>query len=336
MYSLCYVLTDNEKLRYYNQLLISLASLGKTRFSGQIIVVMDRRTDSLIRELPDIEKLGGEKIERRVVETPLEYSAKETSRYLKTTLREHIRGDFLFIDTDTIIAENLPEHVSNADLALVREQFWVHSNGVADRIFPDGYSYDIGESVYERSGYSKKEIEVIFNGGVMWVRDSEKARLFFKEWHAEWEKTREKGITIDQTSLNFVNARQGCVIEELDGIWNCQVMRPVAQKYLDNALILHYFNGRPTGCAYLLSNEDIQRKGYLSDDVQLILSAPKKAFLPLSYLVLDGATEEVLYSKAFRALKTLYRKHLLTYRAVNFVFSIPEKIGKLFPRKTNQ
>ena len=37
-------------------------------------------------------------------------------------MREYVKGDFLFLDTDTVIADKLPDIVSDHDIAMVRDQ----------------------------------------------------------------------------------------------------------------------------------------------------------------------------------------------------------------------
>ena len=47
--------------------------------------------------------------EKAVVNVPEHYNKVQTSRYLKTSLRQTVEGDFLFIDSDTIITDSLAD-----------------------------------------------------------------------------------------------------------------------------------------------------------------------------------------------------------------------------------
>lgn len=44
-----------------------------------------------------------------IVDVPFHYSKQQKSRYIKTSLRSQVIGDFLFIDCDTIINEELKD-----------------------------------------------------------------------------------------------------------------------------------------------------------------------------------------------------------------------------------
>ena len=56
--------------------------------------------------MPNIKKYVSEII---VVNVPDGMNKMHRSRYLKTTLRQHISGDFLFVDADTVITCDLSE-----------------------------------------------------------------------------------------------------------------------------------------------------------------------------------------------------------------------------------
>ena len=322
MYTVCYVLADGKDLFFYNQLLISLSSLRKREFSGRVCVVMDTETAQLLKEKNRCE-LEEFKAETVIVQIPDEYTQKEKSRYIKTSLREYVTGDFLYIDTDTVIADVLPDEVSDSDIALVRE--W-NEEAIEDS--------DITSIValYNRCNYIPDFSFGYYNSGVIWVRDTEIARQFFIEWHKEWKHCRSCGVSQDQPSLNHVNCKMGGIITLLDGRWNVQICCVTSLKHLKTALIIHYYNVKwdRMHTIYPLANPEIQAGGYQSAEIQKIIAAPKDALLPAVFLRLDGVTEEVIHGKAFYTLKKLYTKHRTVYRGINYVLSLPEKIGKKF------
>ncbi|MFX4681913.1 hypothetical protein ABTB34_20895, partial [Acinetobacter baumannii] len=45
--------------------------------------------------------------EFQCVDVPGCYGKTERSRFIKTTIRKHVDGDFLFIDTDTVVCREL-------------------------------------------------------------------------------------------------------------------------------------------------------------------------------------------------------------------------------------
>ena len=97
-----YVLVSQESDFYYEMLLLSLHSLRlyHSREDTEVVVVMDQDTHTRLQEmratlLKEITPLP--------VDVPSDYSIKQRSRYLKTNLRELLRGDFLYLDTDTVL-----------------------------------------------------------------------------------------------------------------------------------------------------------------------------------------------------------------------------------------
>ncbi len=319
-YSVCYVLTEkNGSRQYYNQMVVSIASLRYRAFTGRVYVVADGRTaDQLTGEQRDeLEKYRTEII---TVDVPEEFSATERSRHLKTSLREYITGDFLYLDTDTIFADRLPEQVSSAELALAREQYDSLRSGTAAEVVPECFSFRERKE-YLQCGCDDSKIQVFYNSGVIWSRDTKKTHLFFRKWHEAWLTCRKKGVMQDQPSLNEINHLMGGAIELLDGIWNVQVTRPYSQKYIDHAIILHYFNVRQNN-VYLLGSLDVEEQTPGNRKVQAIIESPRDAFLPNRYLVLDGVTEEVLSGKTITVMKYFYKRHRQVYRAINYVFSL--------------
>lgn len=319
-YSVCYVLTEKDgKRQYYNQMVISIASLRYRGYTGRVYVVTDDRTAHRLtgEQRGELEKYEAEII---TVDAPEEFSAAERSRYLKTSLRTRITGDFLFLDTDTIFADRLPEEVSGAELAMALEQYDSYRCGTAAEAVPECFSFKVRKE-YLQCGYDDSKIRDFYNSGVIWCRDTEKSRLFFQKWHEAWLAGREKGIRQDQPSLNGINSLMGDVIEPLDGIWNVQVTRPYSQKYIDRAIILHYFNSRQNN-VYLLGRLDAQEQVLGNRTVQAVIESPREAFLPHGYLLLDGVTEEIMFSKSVIAMKYLYKRHLQVYKAVNCTLSL--------------
>lgn len=118
MYTVCYVVTDETGLKYYNEMMISLASLRKQAFSGQVRIVTDAETRALFTEA-NIRELAAFDAAVTVVDIPDGYTQKEKSRFIKTSLRKYMQGDYLFLDTDTVVADTLPDHITDGDLAMV-------------------------------------------------------------------------------------------------------------------------------------------------------------------------------------------------------------------------
>ena len=104
-----YVLTSTSKDLYYEQCLMSVFSLKAHNPNAQVQILVDNKTAesfTVENKRDGLKELGAE-----IVSVDFDESVKnvERSRRLKTTIPEHITGDFLFIDCDTIICDDLSD-----------------------------------------------------------------------------------------------------------------------------------------------------------------------------------------------------------------------------------
>ena len=100
-----YTLVSDAADTYLEQALLSVYSLRLYNPHIVVSLVVDQETGKTISGgRAEIKKYVTDIVE---VEVPLEYSKVQKSRYLKTNLRKLIRGDYLFIDCDTIICGSL-------------------------------------------------------------------------------------------------------------------------------------------------------------------------------------------------------------------------------------
>ena len=320
MYSICYVVTDNENLRYYNQMLISIFSLRKFNPKIQINILTDKNTILAINNAKrtELEKWNTDIIE---VDIPDSFSQKEKSRFIKTSMRHYVDGDFLFIDSDTIIVKALPCEICNEDLAMVLDQHTVLKNRI-NRAYVIEMSRDCG--------FGTEVGNLYFNSGVIWARDTQFVHDFFHDWHRNWEKGIKSNIVLDQPSLNYTNRKSGYCVKQLKDIFNVQISTvPAPIHYLRDAYIIHYYNVNEGNSAYLLSDSEIQAKGYQSEVVQNIIDDPLYAFKPCKIIPCDNVTERVLTTASFRALVKRYSDRKILFN----VIELGHRILQRFQRK---
>lgn len=233
-----YVLVANEKNLYLEEMWVSLYSLRQptNSFSNEesyhVVVLVDEDTEKMVKARPELLKLIDELI---VVPTPEGYNAKQRSRQIKTTVREVVKGDYLFIDTDTVICkplDSLTSHLSpQTHIAAV----------------PDGH-LPLNECLFPPTGEVKRifgedcsDSKYWFNSGVMFVRDTPEAYEFYKRWNENWTYSCfEKGNSQDQPALLKTDKEFGYVIKEMPGIYNAQVA--MSLKYFADAAILHWWH----------------------------------------------------------------------------------------------
>lgn len=163
-----------------------------------------------------------------------EQSMMERSRWLKTTLPEIIEGDFLYLDSDTVVCADL-SYVDDFDfeLGMVLDCNCQFSHTlVYDWVVPtmkEMYDIDVSkETLY-------------FNGGVAFVRDCQLARDFYIRWNELWTHSLYNFNKLkDQQPLMKANIDMGYVITEMSGDLNCLVVESI--KYLHTAHIVHFVN----------------------------------------------------------------------------------------------
>lgn len=315
MYSIVYVLTDGEKQECYAELVISLCSLRKRQFKGDVFVLMNQDTKELL------EKLGRREFEQYrvnpiVVEVPEGYSKRFASRYIKTSMRKWIKGDFLYIDTDTMIADELPDVISEYDIAMVLE----HHVACRD-MGPSLKNYT--NRLHSRCGYDEITNDLFyFNSGVIWAKDTEIVYRMFDGWHQRWsDYSHSRGVLQDQPALNLTNKEMGGVIHQLPGVYNVQVSdSPFPTQYLANAKIIHYKHH--SSSTYLLATEKMEEIDIENPRIQKMIDAPKEAFSMGTLLQKDDDREQIMQSIHFRLIDRLYRRHPKIFQCGEKIISV--------------
>lgn len=223
-----YVLVSDGKDSFCEMTLLSIYSLRLHHPSVSIIIIMDAPTDVILRERY-AEYLDG--INLVILPVPELYGKKTRSRYFKTTLRQNIQGDFLYLDSDTLICASLQDIDSfSCDLACVLDY---HSLRTLDQD-------DIIEKC-RKIGFNSVAGHPYFNGGVFYVKDTLNSHNFFHNWHECWLFSVAHGYDIDQPALCQANINSGHPIQELAGEWNCQTHTETGKKLLSKAKVLHYY-----------------------------------------------------------------------------------------------
>lgn len=321
MYSVCYVLIDNDMLRYFNELLISLSSLRQKGFQGPVKILTDERTAKEI-EKQNCQELTELSAELVVIDIPDKYNQTERSRFIKTSMREYVKGDFLFIDTDTIIAEKLPDVVSDYDIAMVRD---MHGTMIETENV-DGY-----RSFFEKCHYSFDASAIMFNSGVIWCKDTAFSHDFFRRWHDEWRYTQSCGVVRDQVSLCKLSNEFAGAIGELADRYNVQVSRLISVKHLIHAVVIHYFNefNHSESC-YALQQPQIQKEDFRSEIIQNIIESPKEAFIPCRLVKLNGTEDQLAKTAAYKRLRWMYIRHKNVFYVIELLAKAIIKIRRAF------
>lgn len=278
-----YVLTSTEKDLYYEQCLMSTFALHHYMPAAEIIILTDDRTAATFTgKRSKIREYANEVV---AVNFPVETGNVERSRVLKTTIPEHISGDFLFIDCDTIICESLSdiEKIDYPVAAVLDGHVPLSEHKHKDYFLKR-------EKKMHYTGTAKQGFHI--NSGVILYRDGEKSRKFFKKWHELWEYSfRVKHDHHDQGAFNEAFYQCGFGDTQLPGEWNCQISQG-GLEFLEHAKIIHYFSSEAAGKNYVayykLADKSIQQRiketGEIPDDIQKMILNPKFQFTKVHLL----------------------------------------------------
>ena len=273
-----YVLVANEKNLYLEEMWVSIFSLRRHHPEATVKVLMDIETKEYLSRFPQLTSMIDETV---VVQTPAGYNAKQRSRQIKTTIRNVLKGDYIFIDTDTVICkpldgivEDIAEMKDFRGIAAVREG---HAT-MKDTLFPPTgtvkriFDIDISKS------------PLMTNSGVMFVADIPFTHEFYKRWNENWKRSCfEKGNSQDQPSLYATDCQYGYVIRELSGIYNAQVA--MSLKYYADAVILHWwhmdFIEDQSYSPYfsLEIYQDLKKEGEITPQIEELIINAKQSFV---------------------------------------------------------
>lgn len=223
-----YVLVSDESDYYVEQFFISSFSLKYYNNDAYVVLLTDDKTDSYIKSKCKNAVSYVDEIIK--VELPENLDNKKRSRYLKTTARDYFVGDFLFIDTDTLITSSLAG-IDDYNYLI---------GAVYDLHCPLKQHFSYKEVKYKAAkiGYKVKDSDLYYNSGIMLVKDTLETRTFYKKWHYNYVMGNENGVFTDQQSLLKTNAEMN-IICSLDSSWNCQIINNISN--LCDAKIIHYF-----------------------------------------------------------------------------------------------
>lgn len=243
-----YVLVSSKKDFFWEQCLISIMSVRHLMPEAYTVLVCDTETkESLCDNIRNqITQYFSE-----IIAIPFENDVEKTkrSRILKVSLRNIVNGDFLYIDCDTLITQPLYEI----------DSFPYTIAAVLDGhcLFKCNPMREFFLSQNKHLNYPHDKICKYYNGGVMYVKDTDEAYLFYNLWHKNYLISCEKGVFIDEPALSMTNIEQNDIIHEIDGTWNCQIR--FGALYLATNKILHFCSKKNMPVSYL-SNKNYLNK----------------------------------------------------------------------------
>lgn len=229
-----YVLTSSESDLYLEELWVSLFSLHYFNKEVTVKVLSDKPTAERIKANPELLAMIDELYP---VDVPEEYPAKERSRFIKTNIRNLIDGDFLFIDTDTVICAPLDEvdSLPVKNIGMVPELHGPFKNHLT-------YNYTVADTkrIFDTD---TSDSPYWFNSGCMLVRDNNFTHEFFAKWQENWKYSAfQKYNSSDQRALLKTDHDYGYIIECIPDVYNAQIAMSI--KWFYEAKIIHFWHFR--------------------------------------------------------------------------------------------
>jgi hypothetical protein len=238
--NVCYVLVCEGWDRHAQMMWLSATSLKLHEPEASITLV----TDPLTRQT--LEQSAGQLlrlVDRVVVVESDIADPRLRAFYLKTALRRHVEGDFLYLDGDTLVVKPIGDVLdTRGDVAAALD---FNHDGPW---FPPQL-----RQPYETLGWPYP-LEFYFNSGVMLMRDVPEVRSFSEEWTRRWHLLVDQGMPGDQEA--FVTALYASPVRwcRLPATFNSITVK---RNYrFRDARILHFFGSadeqRGTIFAHLL------------------------------------------------------------------------------------
>ena len=275
-----YVLVSGKNDLYYEQALMSTYSLRNLMPDANIILLVDDKTENSINS-PSLKRGEIKKYVTKMISVRFDekVSNVERSRLIKTSIPEYVDDDFLYIDCDTIIAEELSEI----------EKIPYKAAGILDgHVMLDEHIHKkyFLERDKKLGFHGTQAANCNINGGVIFARKSEESENLFKAWNEAWKYSAYKKHDFhDQSALNEANYRTGLKMQLLDGKWNCQPSHG-GLAFLKDAKIIHYYSSEFSGKNYIpyykLADKELQNQikteVKIPDEIKKMIDDPKFQF----------------------------------------------------------
>ena len=325
-----YTLTSTQNDNYYEQFLLSVISLKQFTTNAEIVLLCDSQTKkTLSGKRSEYEKYVSEII---TADAPASFSQIEVSRWIKTSMRRLVTGDFLFIDCDTIITDDLS---SITELEIIFAAC-LDKHALIDRHHKKNMLIEDDK----RLGFCSYKSNYHINSGVIYCKDNEDTRKLFCRWHELWLYSKSKNILRDQPSFNMAIYENPSLFTELSGIWNCQISYN-SLPYLAEAKIIHYFasNMYLNQTPFLLADETILNQikltGQIPNNALELLKKPRSAFTPDSQIIAGSDMLHVLNSNLFQFIIFLKKKIPSLFNFFDKLFYLFKKPAKNIVKKYN-
>lgn len=329
-----YVLVSGKNDLYYEQALMSTYSLRNLMPDANIILLVDNKTENSINS-PLLKRGEIKKYVTKMISVNFDekVSNVERSRLIKTSIPEYVDDDFLYIDCDTIIAEELSEI----------EKIPYKTAGILDgHVMLDEHIHKkyFLERDKKLGFHGTQAANCNINGGVIFARKSEESENLFKAWNEAWKYSAYKKHDFhDQSALNEANYRIGLKMQLIDGKWNCQPSHG-GLAFLKDAKIIHYYSSEFSGKNYIpyykLADKELQNRikaeGKIPEDVKKMIDDPKFQFNKV-HLINDQRIVSIMQSPFIFTLTDIKSKLPWLFNVLESICRASRNFAKKLKKK---
>lgn len=211
MHTFLYILVWRPGEDYADITQLSMSFLREIHPEAEILLLTEPET---VSALQDAEHPLLSLTDRLIMSDVPHNESSIRSWYLKSRMRHLVKGDFIFLDADTIIRKPINELFQlDAPIAMAEN----HSLR-----FPENFP-KLEQVVYERNGWSLPANGHYLNSGVICWKDNEDAHRLSNLWAQLWDKSVLNGYGYDQTALNVAIEQSGVSFHVLDDRYNAQI-----------------------------------------------------------------------------------------------------------------
>lgn len=267
---LVYVLTGAPEATYIEQALISIWSARYHNPDAHIVLLVDDLTNQLL-----VGKRAEvlEYITEKVV-VPFEdanVTMMYRSRWIKTSVRQLVEGNFLFIDCDTIVAQSLAD-ADDIDCEI---------GAVLDTHRPvSAFQYSERINLVKFAAACNWDFSVVeryYSSGVLYVKDTENTHKFYQHWHNNYLHSSQCSVNIDQISMEKAS-QEIPIVSDIADTWNTiMFIRP---KFIEQAKIIHFASLNNN--SFLFSKRVLQyiKDNGLTEYLKYYILHPLQSYLP--------------------------------------------------------
>lgn len=317
---LVYVLTCAPEATYIEQALMSVYSARYWNKDAHIVLMVDDKTDALLTgKRGNILNYISEKIVVPFEDETL--TPMYRSRWIKTQVRELVKGDLLFVDSDTVCCRSISEI----------DDFTCEVGAAGDN--NTVFKNDVGRKGTIQQASPVCDLtneEYYFSSGVIYCKDTERTHKLFSLWHQYWKDGVEKGIKIDQPALAKANIEMEHIIEPIDNVYNNVLYTQNADLY--RSAIMHIPNYQQTTILFRPESLQIIREQGMTPWLEEAIIRIHDTYLPYDYAIKHSTIgQRIRWIKGVAYAAKLQKERLrVSYDAWDMRAGIGKFVKKLF------